>query len=574
MKQYLLTKGHQFYTQTDTEVILHLYEELGPECLERLNGQFAFAIWNTYDKTLFLARDRVGIRPLHYTVFEGTLVFGSEIKSIFAYDMNIPRQLDPIALNQIFTLWTTLPGKSVFQNISELPPGHYIQVSNGEIGIHRYWDIPHFPQPEKLNWPEERIIEEIQEHLYDAIRLRLRADVPVGAYLSGGLDSSGIATMIKRHFNNNLKTFGIRFANRHFDEGQQQQRMVSFLQTEHSELEVTDNQIARSFREFMWYCEKPILRTAPVPLFLLSELVQEENLKVVITGEGADEVFGGYNIFREAKVRQFWARSPDSNIRFLLLKKLYPFIFSDKYNQMLRIIFRPHLTETNNPFYSHLIRWENTSKNKMYYSKDMQDLIRSYDIYEELRQHLPPDFHKWDYFDKAQYLEMKLFMSGYLLSSQGDRPAMAHSVEIRVPFLDHRLIEFMSRVPAKWKIRGLREKYILMKVFQDYLPADILNRKKQPYRAPINGNLLNGKEHEILNHRFVRKSEIFDWEEIYSFINRSQQSGHQSEVDGMLLAGIVSTFYLLQSFTSTQFFNPSPSEPDVIVDKTRRLIPS
>ena len=255
LRQELLKKGHRFYTTTDTEVILHLYEEKGPSCLEDLNGQFAFAIWNSKNRELFLARDRVGIRPLYYTIRKDTLLFASEIKSIFMSDA-ISRMIDPIAFDQIFTFWTTLPGKTMFKDIHELPPGHYMKVHRGQVTIRKYWDIPYCPSDEQLDWTPERISEKIQELLYDAIRIRLRADVPVGAYLSGGLDSSGITTLIARNFNNKVKTFGIRFEEEDFDEGDQQKDMVLFLNANHREIHATNEKIRVSFPEVIWHSEK------------------------------------------------------------------------------------------------------------------------------------------------------------------------------------------------------------------------------------------------------------------------------------------------------------------------------
>ena len=340
LKEDLIKRGHRFYTSSDTEVILHLFEEKGPSCLRQLNGQFALAIWNSKSKELFLARDRMGIRPLHYIVHDHRIIFASEIKAIFMNE-EVPRRIDPIAIDQIFTFWTTLPGRTVFQGIQELLPGHFLVVRNGEISIRKYWDIP-FSQPgEQLDWPVERICEEIQGLLHDAIRVRLRADVPVGCYLSGGLDSSGITSLVKNKFNNRLRTFGIRFEQGEFDESKYQDCMIDVLKTDHTNLQVTNENIGAVFSDVIWHCEKPILRTAPAPLFMLSKTVRDNGFKVVLTGEGADEVFGGYNIFRETLVRKFWARQPASRLRPLLIGKLYPYIFNDpRLKTTLQAFFR------------------------------------------------------------------------------------------------------------------------------------------------------------------------------------------------------------------------------------------
>jgi len=562
LRQDLLKKGHRFYTASDTEVLLHLYEEKGPSCLNDLNGQFAFAIWNSKDRELFLARDRVGIHPLHYTIQNNTIIFASEIKSIFVSE-NVKREIDPIALDQIFTFWTTLPGRTVFKDIQELQPGHYLKISNGRITITKYWDIPFYKEEEKLDCSSEEISENIRELLHDAIRIRLRADVPVGAYLSGGLDSSGVTTLIVKNFNNKVKTFGIRFEEKDFDEGDYQKLMVSFLNVDHKDVWITNKKIRASFPEVLWHCEKPILRTAPVPLFLLSNLVRQSDLKVVLTGEGGDEVFGGYNIFLEDKVRRFWARQPDSEFRYLLINRLYPYIFKNpRLRDMLKYFFAQKLEKTDDPLYSHLIRWDNTSRIKFLFSDYLKSAIGSYNGYEELKQNLPSAYNKGDYLSRAQYLEMSLFMGNYLLSSQGDRVAMAHSIEIRLPYLDHRIIEFMARVPSKMKIRGLKEKYILKESFRKILPESVINRRKQPFRAPIGQSLLDEKNQEMLLDENSEINRFFDLQRLKPLLQKFKTSGYSNEVDNMALAGILS-FYIvydqfISNFTNRKYFAVSP----------------
>lgn len=564
LKERLLKKGHTFYTNTDTEVVLHMYEENGPSCLEQFNGQFAFAIWDCDRHELFIARDRVGIRPLHYMTFQGKLIFASEIKSIFAYDSTIPRQLDPRAFEQIFTFWTTLPGYTAFEGIQELPAGHYMRVRAGQTTLTRYWEIPYYPEEEKLEEQSDQITQRIRELLYDAVRIRLRADVPVGTYLSGGLDSSGLTSLVARYFQQGVHTFGIRFAERDYDEGDQQRLLAGYLGAEHHVLHVSNAQIASALSEFIWHCEKPILRTSPVPLFLLSEFVRQNDRKVVLTGEGADEVFGGYNIFREAKVRRFWAQQPTSHLRPLLLKRLYPYIFSQqRASQMLASFFGQGLTDIQNPFYSHQLRWSTTARNKTFFSKSLQNTIGKYNPIEELQGMLPENFNNWDYFSKAQYLEMKVFMSTYLLSSQGDRPAMAHSLEIRVPYLDHRLLDFMARVPTKWKIRGLNEKYLLKQVYSEMLPEVIRTRPKQPYRSPITTDLLSRKV-----FHFQNMEPFFNTQLLHKYFKKFDGLASLSEGDMMLLAGVVSTALLRERFLSQPIgLKYKSEEPIYFIDK-------
>ncbi|MBN1972122.1 MAG: asparagine synthase (glutamine-hydrolyzing) [Sedimentisphaerales bacterium] len=551
----LMQKGHNFYTESDTEVMLHLYEEYGKDCLNLINGQFAFAIWDVKKKELFLARDRFGIRPLYYTIADNTLIFASEIKAIFI-NRQVSREIDPIAMEQIFTFWTTLSPGTAFKNIYELPPGYYMKTSRGKIDLKKYWDIPFYPRSEQFDTEPAEISEQIRELMLDAVRIRLRSDVPVGCYLSGGLDSSAVASLVVKNYNREVKTFGIRFEQKNFDEGQYQNQMVSWLKTDHSEINTTNDKIGKFLPDCLWHCEKPVLRTAPVPLFLLSELVNQNGLKVVLTGEGADEVFGGYDIFKESKIRRFCARYPCSQKRAGLFSRLYPYISDNpRLGYSLQSFFARGLDQVEDPVFSHLIRWVNTSRIRTFFSQELHHAIGNYNAFEQVRENLPPDYKKWDSLAIAQYLEMTIFLSNYLLSSQGDRVAMAHSVEIRLPFLDPRVIEFMAHVPAKWKILGINEKHILKKTFENILPLEIAHRPKHPYRAPIKQSLLNNRTidftREMLSESSLKKSGLFDSNKVLKLLYKLNSTDISNEVDNMALVGILSSQLIYQKFVES-----------------------
>ena len=572
LKEDLLRKGHRFYTTSDTEVVLHLYEEQGPDCLVQLNGQFAMAIWDANKKELFMARDRVGIRPLYYTILNNTVIFGSEIKSIFSNKI-VSRQIDPITMDQIFTFWTTLTPRTAFKDIYELPPGHYMKTSDGKVTIKKYWDIPLYPRAEHSDLAPEEICGQVRDLLQDAVRIRLRADVPVGCYLSGGLDSSGTAALVVRNFNQDVRTFGIRFDSGGFDEGEYQNLMVSYLNVNHTELIATDEKIGASLPDCLWHCEKPLLRTGPVPLFLLSDVVRKSGYKVVLTGEGADEVFGGYNIFREAKVRRFLAKYPGSQSRAELIGQIYPYIFDNpRLKRTLQSFFARGLDQIDDPIFSHFIRWENTSRIKTFFSQELSEAIGQYDGYEQVRRSLPEGFERADDFSRAQYLEMAIFLSNYLLSSQGDRVAMAHSVEIRLPFLDPRVMDFMARVPSKWKILGLNEKHILKKSFEGILPKEITGRPKNPYRAPIKQSLLNEKTaeytKEALSEKSLKETGLFDVGKVSKLLRKAQAVDNPSEIDSMALVGVLSSQIVHRQFVQDFPARPdNPVSPALIVDR-------
>jgi asparagine synthase (glutamine-hydrolysing) len=559
LRKDLLSKGHEFYTQTDTEVLVHLYEEYNIDMFKYLNGQFAFAIWDSLKNEILLARDRVGIIPLFYFFDNKKLLFGSEIKAILADD-KIPRNLNLKALSSIFTCWSPVGAQSVFQDILQLPPGNYLKFSKKGFSIQRYCDLPFGKVYPNENTTESDLVEELNQLLIDATRIRLRADVSVGAYLSGGLDSTYTSAIVKANFNNKLTTFSIGFSDKNFDESLFQNLAVAELKTDHKLFFCSHQDIGQIFPEVIWHTETPILRTSPAPLMLLSKLVKDNGFKVVLTGEGADELFAGYNIFKEDKIRRFWAKRPESKIRPLLLKKLYPYIFSDKNKRtefFLRQFFKKGMVDTASPIYSHLLRWENTSQLKTFFSKDalsqMPDLKKFID---EFTKSLPAGFMVSPPLSRAQYIENKIFLSNYLLSSQGDRMSMANSIEGRYPFLDHRVIEFAAKIPPYLRLNGLTEKYILKKAAGTLVPKEIVNRAKQPYRAPISKAFIGDSQpeyvSELLSERKIRDFGYFDHKKINTLMKKCLLNNGMllSERENMALVGILSTQLVHNHFIS------------------------
>jgi asparagine synthase (glutamine-hydrolysing) len=488
LRDELIARGRRFATHSDTEVILQLYEEMGPECVTLLNGDFAFALWDAPRRRLVLARDRMGVRPLFHTRRNGTLYFASEVKALLEVP-GVSAELDPIALDQIFTFWFPLAPRTPFKDIDELKPAHVLIADPDGIVVRPYWtlDYPRLGEegPHDAR-AEAALAEEVEQLLVDATRIRLRADVPVGAYLSGGLDSSIVAAAAKRIVPDRLRTFSLTFESPEFDESEHQLEMVRALGTAHESVACTGADIARLFPHAIRHGEKPILRTAPAPLLALSDLVNRNGFKVVLTGEGADEVFAGYDIFKEAKLRRFCARQPHSRLRPLLFRRLYPYLpglqaQSPKY---LEAFFGAGVGPLDDPLFSHLPRLRTTAGAKAFFSGDLRSALAGYDALAELRESLPGEFARWHPLSQAQYLETAYLLPGYILSSQGDRVAMAHAVEGRFPFLDHRLVELGARIPPNLKLNGLREKHILRKSAEHLLPDGIANRTKQPYRAP------------------------------------------------------------------------------------------
>jgi asparagine synthase (glutamine-hydrolysing) len=572
LREMLVKQGITFKTHSDTEVLVQLYAIYGKRCLSMLNGQFAFAIWDKNEKELFMARDRIGIRPLFYNLENGVFTFASEIKSLFL-QKRINPELSNENLTQVYTFWTAITPNTAFRNIFELSPGHYLTFNKNGLVIERYWELQYG------NWnnsPDlEKALEQFHELFYDAVKIRLRADVEVAAYLSGGIDSSSTVAYIKDIEPGILNTFSIGFTDKDFDETVHQDEAVSYLNTRHRSIICTADEIAETFPRVIWHTETPVTRTAPVPMYLLSKLVRNNNIKVVITGEGADEMLAGYDIFKEAKIRRFWASQPNSVIRPRLLTKLYPYLPQMKQANpaILKMFYGYKLDETENPFYSHLLRWNNSNHILKHLSDQVKSELIGYSALEDLERKLPADFNKMDYLEKSQWLETSIFMSGYLLSSQGDRMAMANSVEGRYPFLDYRLIEFCNKLPGDFKLKGLNEKYLLKKLMKNRIPENIIKRSKQAYRAPIKSAFfLNNRPEfigEMFSPAFFNKVGIFNYDSVSKLLIKIEKTNASSEIEDMILASVLSTHLVFYQFIekhSENFQNAEINNPKIVDD--------
>lgn len=486
LRDDLKARGHRFRTTSDTEVLLRSYAERGADCLAEFNGDFAFALHDERTRTLVLARDRMGVRPLFYAEHKGALFFASEIKALLALPGMIA-EIDPVGLDQIFTLWCPIPPRTAFRGIHELPPGHVMVMQDGRRTIRPWWQLS-FPDRGDAP-PDGRMtdrVEELRSLLADATRIRLRADVPVGAYLSGGLDSSLVSALAARTVTHGLQTFSLTFHSKEHDESAWQRQMAETLDADLDSVKCATAAIAIRMPQVMRHIECPILRTAPVPLHLLSERVHERGMKVVLTGEGADEIFAGYDLFREARIRRFCGRQPASARRPRLFQRLYPYLpgLKQQTPEYLARFFSFGSEALDDPLHSHRPRFRSTIAAKLFFSADLKNAIGDYDAAADLAEQLPTEFRRWHPLHQAQYLETAFLLPGYILSSQGDRVMMANAVEGRFPFLDHRVVTFAASLSPDAKLLGLREKHILKEAARGLVPADIIDRPKQPYRAP------------------------------------------------------------------------------------------
>jgi asparagine synthase (glutamine-hydrolysing) len=560
LRDALSRQGRAFVTRSDTEVILALYEQEGDECVRRLNGQWAFAIWDSRNQQLFASRDRLGVRPFFYALAGNAFLFASELKALLTHPL-IPRELDEIALQQISTFWHVIPPRTIFRGLSELPPAHSLTLKNGCLKVRRYWTLAYGGAD---NIAEEDAVEELTGLLYDATRLRLRSDVPVGAYVSGGLDSSVVAAMMQEVSGNSFKTFSVRFEAAQFDEGVYQNQVTRQLGSDHHEVHCSGTDIARRLPQAMWHLEQPIVRLAPVPLLMLSELVHSTGCKVVMTGEGADEILGGYDIFKECKIRRFWSRHPESRFRPLLLRRLYPWLsgLREQPDSYLRAFFdfRPDIDSV---FFSHRRRWALGHRLRHVFSESVRRRLSRHDCVAELEASLPADYGKWDWLARAQYVETAWFLPGVILSGQGDRVAMAHSVEGRFPFLDTRTVEFANALPSQLKMKVLCEKYLLKRSSGGLVPPSIAGRPKHPYRAPdasqVFGQKCPGYIRELLHPRRIARDDIFDPKAVSCLVQKLSAGRLTSAADNMAIILIISAQLMLDTFIHTRN-EPTPYE--------------
>ncbi len=571
LRKELEGRGHRFATGSDTEVIVHAFEEWREGCLDRFIGPFAIAIWDRAERELFLARDRFGVRPLFLAEPGGELVFASEAKALLRHP-GLRRELDPGAILDTFTLWAPLPDRTSFPGIRELPPGCWLRVgSEGRREERMWWDLAFLPPEQQRQEPEGELAEELQRLLGEATRMRLLADVPVGAYLSGGLDSSAIAALVNQVSGDKLCCFGIGFSDPHFDETAHQEQVAAALGVELHRITVTPGDVADLFPEVVRLSEKPLLRTAPAPMLALSGLVRDSGYKVVLTGEGADELFAGYDLFRESQIRRFWARDAASTSRPRLFERLYPWLTRSTARSpaFTEAFFGAGLLEIGDPLYSHRIRFANTSRLTRFLDPSLADAPMP--PTERLLGRLPEAFEHFSGLAKAQYLEIVTFLHGYLLHSQGDRMLMGHSVEGRFPFLDHRVAEFAASLPDGLRLRGLKDKNLLRRSMRGLLPPEVTQRPKRPYRAPIAPSFLGpgAPEYvaELLEPARLAQTGVFSPKMVSLLFEKCRRNLEQGvgEMDDMALVGVLSIQLLHEQFVRAPQLAPSQPAGRVVI---------
>ncbi len=493
LRHELESKGHRFYTHSDVEVLAHLYEEHGTDFLNKLNGQFAFAIFDRKTNTLLLARDHVGIAPLFYTVIDNTFIFASEIKAILKHPL-VRREVDLTALDQIFSFPGLVSPRTMFKNIHSLKPGHSILIRDGRIEVNEYWDL-NYPLASEIDTgkPESYYIEKLDELFSRSVQYRLQADVPVGFYLSGGMDSSLTASVIRKLHSEKRHSFSIGFQQADIDERKYQELMADAVGSIHHNVIFDWPDISNRLRQVIYHAETPLKESYNTCSLTLSELVRENGIKVVLTGEGADELFAGYVGYRFDMQRGEFdddLYSPEMIMEKEIREKLWgdPEFFYERNQYELR--------ETKQAIYS-----KGVNERFREFDSVNQDLVDRAKLAGRHPMH------------KRSYIDFKLRIADHLLADHGDRVAYANSIEARYPFLDVEFIEFVKTIPPSLMINGPVEKYILKRLSERYLPEQIIHREKFAFVAPGSPYLIRENIewiNDLLSYESIKKQGYFN----------------------------------------------------------------
>jgi len=506
LKSELVSRGHQFRTDSDTEVILHLYEEYSTECLAHLIGMFAFAIWDQEKRELFCARDRLGIKPFYYFTDGARLIFASELKAILE-EKDLHAKLDLQALSQFITFEFIPFPPTLFDNIKKMPPGYFMLANSGGVTLHHYW---HPEEVEEKKRSENEAAEELYSLLKDAVRLRLRSDVPFGAFLSGGIDSGSVVGLMSELLDSRVRTFSIGFENQSYNELNYARRVAERFDTDHTERVLNPSAI-ELIEEIVDHLDDPIGDFSVFPTYLVSKMAREK-VKVILSGDGGDELFGGYDTYVAQKVYGYYSKMPSAaRERFVvpLVKMLSP--TSRKkgiINKVKRFVEGACYAER----YEHF-RWMihmNPERNGDVFCAEISRGISTDDTFDFIENYL--NGNRLNGLNRSMFLDIKTYLVDDILVKV-DRMSMAASLEVRVPFLDHRVVEFALSVPQELKIRNFKTKYLLKRMARRLLPGNIVNRPKQGFSIPIK-NWLKGPLRpmmtDLLSHDRLARQGIFN----------------------------------------------------------------
>jgi asparagine synthase (glutamine-hydrolysing) len=482
LRDELLAKGHAFTTNTDTEVIVHLYEEHGPEFMHKLNGMFAIALWDKTRRRFMLVRDRLGVKPLHYAVRGGDLFFASEIKALLK--AGLPRELDREALSRFFTFEYIPAPQTIFKGLAKLPPGHKLIFQDGRVDIQPYWDV-RFRSRDLPPRPVEDYADEIYRRLKESVRIRLMSDVPLGVFLSGGVDSSAVTALMSETAGSRVQTYSIGFREKSFDELDYARRVAEHFGTEHTEFVVDASQVRDLVPTLMQFLDEPLADASIIPTFIISKLARR-HVTVALAGDGGDELFGGYDTYKAYKAARLYQRVP----RFLrqgLVRPAVRLLPASKKRLSLEFKAKKFIAGVEYPpEVANVIWWgAYTPGDRMkLFTPEFLASLRE-DPYAPVASCLSrAPGPEADTLDRLAYLDLKLYLQDDLLVKV-DRMSMANSLEIRTPFLDYTFVEFAATIPSRLKLKGFTSKYILKKMLKGRVPDEVLTRKKIGFDIPL-----------------------------------------------------------------------------------------
>ncbi|MEZ5426386.1 MAG: asparagine synthase (glutamine-hydrolyzing) [Pyrinomonadaceae bacterium] len=523
----LEAKGYRFQTSCDTEAILHLYEEHGPRCVEFLRGMFAFAVWDRRDKKLFIARDRLGIKPLYY-VFDdkGDLWFASEIKSLLAAGAVRP-EINFAALPDQLANHGTSGEETLFKDVRRLLPGHTLTWQNGRIEIEKYWDVSFEPKPDPGELSDEKVVEEWLELFRESVKLRLMADVPLGMFLSGGIDSSAICAMMAGMVDEPIKTFSVGFREREANEFRYARMVAEAFQTDHHEITITPEQFFQKLPDLIWHEDEPLGFIASVPLFFVSRLAGR-HVKVVLTGEGSDELLGGYGRYDKTLLLLKYGRRYESVVPGFLRNLIGRNVSRLPSGARLERTFLARSADLESLYFDNFAIFTRAMQEKLLTAETSEKIAES-DPYRGLRDWLGQTDAR-DLLDRLLYVDSKTYLHELLMKQ--DQMSMAASIESRVPFLDHELVGFTARLPEKFKIRRRETKWILRRAMEGILPPEILTRQKMGFPVPIGDWLRNDFRHivdeYVLGGRAMERG-IFEPDFVRQLVRRHQAGEKHDE---------------------------------------------
>ena len=502
LKPQLQSRGHIFRTNSDTEAIVHAYEEYGPSCVDLLRGMFAFALWDDKKKELFIARDRVGKKPLYYTVTAGgTLVFGSELKSLLEHP-DVQREIDLEALDAYLTLGYVPDPLSIFRGIRKLPPGSYLIFKNRQVQVSSYWDFELAPEE---GHTEEYYLDGLRSLLDESVRLRLISDVPLGAFLSGGIDSSTIVALMARNMDQPVKTFSIGFHEDSYNELKYSRLTAKKFGTDHHEFFVTP-QICDIVDELVWHFDEPFADSSAIPTYMVSKLARD-HVTVVLSGDGGDELFAGYTRYVVDRERSGFSYVP----RLLRKGVMQPISAHLPHGTLGRNFIHNISLDPIDRYLDSVSVFTRLNKESLY-TTDFCNELNGSDWTTRRFHELAGKVKTGNALDKLLYLDSKTYLPGDIMTKV-DRMSMAVSLEARAPLLDHKLIDFVMRIPASMKLAGSETKHILKRAVSELVPEEILNRPKQGFGVPIQEwiNLqLRDRIHDVLCDTRTRQRGYID----------------------------------------------------------------